>query len=211
MIKPRNVRFIISFSVPLDDRWVIERIDALARMEKGERGRSYVILKLLKESLKRYEEPPQTRIVIDPKRVDAAICFLRSQCRLSIRTISKVVNKSKSYVHEVCRRNQIDIRAVRVKNFPLEAYRKRFKVFMNRPGVPPAKVFDFSKSINEIKTTIRLKAMEEILHFNEMREMSTESSINVHKPSSLSQSNTSGRSPLKLPPSRKTCERDIGR
>lgn len=126
----RKPRFIVSFSVPPKDRWVIDRLNVLARIEGGKRARSRYILMLLKEGIAKHSHGnPQSRLTpVDPRRDKAAINFLRHRLHLPIRQICRIVDRSAPYVLKAC--GATGFRGRRVKAETLEIYRERFKGWM---------------------------------------------------------------------------------
>lgn len=126
----RKPRFIVSFSVPPEDQWVIDRLNVLARMEGGRRARSRYILMLLKEGIARHSHGnPQLKLMpVDPRRDKAAINFLRHRMHLPIRQISRIVDRSPPYVLKAC--GATGFRGRKVSLETLRIYRERFKGWM---------------------------------------------------------------------------------
>ena len=220
----REPRFIISISIPPEKKWVIDRIDVLARMERCRGGRSGYILRLLEEGvLRHWPGNPQTTLnagvtkTIDPKRVDAAICYLRSVVKLPYRKIGLIVGMSKSYVHKVCEKNGIKVKSVKAKDVKVNEYKERFKIFMENPGISPRQAFDFTVPKERLIRVIVISAkeqeeIEKILTGGVKQEpsktsiritfgqkMSTKMSTNVHGTHYLSTVNTRGHPPSRSP------------
>lgn len=144
----REPRFIVSFSVPPRDAWIIERTEQLARVEYGSRGRSKMIIKALLTYLNKHSEGnPQSSLksnhyrIRDIEREQAGIRFLKAKSKLSLRKISTVTGWSYGKVQRLCK--DINAGSIRFgRRFPIDLFQQRWKLFL--AGTSPEEAFRIS-------------------------------------------------------------------
>ncbi len=142
-------RITVSFSLPAQDRWVLEAIDGLARMERMRGGRSQLIKKALLEYLNRHGEGnPQMALtaLAAPSQsiglVEAGVISLRRKCRLGYGRISQITDLSFRRVRQICRECPPCKAERRRGSFPLTKYQKAWRKLL--AGVKFDEAFRFT-------------------------------------------------------------------
>jgi len=125
-------RIVVSISVPIEEKHVLEQFDKLARLERI--GRSELTIRAWKEYIDHhFPGNPQTVLmpppIADPTRDRAAINFLRYRIKLPFRQIAKIVGRSKGYVIKwaTTHGRGEGYRGMRVNPGTLRKYRERFR------------------------------------------------------------------------------------
>lgn len=130
-------RITVSFSLPAQDRWILEAIDGLAKMERMRGGRSQLIKKALLEYLNRHGGGnPQMALtaLAAPSSsmglVEAGIINLRRKCHLGYERISQTTGLSFRRVRQICRECPSCKADRRRGNFPLTKYQEAWRKFL---------------------------------------------------------------------------------
>ena len=136
-------RIVVSFSLPVEDAWLLECFDRLARMEYGGKGRSRLLRRAMVEYLERHASRNlQATLLEDPvraerARLEAGIRFLKARCRLSIRQIARITGWSRSRVQRITK--GIKAKPVRTGHFDVNSWRRRWMLF--KRGVKAEEAF----------------------------------------------------------------------